>query len=335
MLNGVPDLLSGLRLQLGGIEIRKRMETLSVELTTGRKTDAMEASGGDPVRLYAIETSLARLTARGERLSMAEGRAETTQTALGILHDSAGDLGVAVLGAIGLGDLAGAKTHASQARSAFEQAVGALNAGLGQRSLFAGAAVDGPALADATAMLASITAAVDATTNATAALAAIETWFEDPGGGFATMGYLGSTQDAPAVDLGEDGRISYAVRADAAEIRDLLRGLATLVIAAEHPLAAAMPAAAAFHREGGERLIAARDGLALLRSGLGVDQARLEGAATATAAETTALELLRARLVARDPFEAASEFQGLETQMQTVYATTARLAGLSLTNFLR
>jgi flagellar hook-associated protein 3 FlgL len=335
MINGVPDLLSGLRLQTGGIEIRKRMETLSAEIGSGRKLSVMEASGGDPVRLYALEGAISRLAARSDRLSMAEGRAETMQTALGILQDSAGDLGVAVLGAIGLGDLSGARTHASGARDAFEQAVGALNASLGGRTLFSGAAVDGPALADATAMLASITAAVDATANTTDALAAIETWFEDPAGGFATMGYVGADQDAPAVHLGEDGRLGYALRADMAELRDMLRGLATLVIAAEHPLAADLPAAGGFFQTGGERLIAARDGIALVRSALGVDQARIEASATATAAETGALEILRARLVARDPFEAASDFQALEAQMQSVYAVTARLSGLSLTNFLR
>ncbi|GIX15488.1 MAG: flagellar hook protein FlgL [Paracoccaceae bacterium] len=335
MINGLPDLLSGLRLQHGGVAIRQRMETLSVELATGRKSDLVAASVGDPTRLYALEGQLARLSARAERLTMAEGRAEASQTALGMLHDSAGDLGVAVLGAIAIGDLTSARTHAAGARDAFEQAVGALNTRFGGRSLFAGAAVDGPALADANTILAALTAEVDAAATTADALAAIEAFFDDPAGGFATLGYLGATQDAPGVDLGPEGRVDHAVRADAQAIRDMLRGLATLVIAAEHPIAAEMPAAAAFYQAGGEGLIAARDGIARLRADLGVDQARIEAAATATAAESGALEILRARMVSRDPVEAAAEFQALETQMQAVYTVTARLSGLSLTNFLR
>lgn len=336
MINSVPDLLSGLGLQRGAAQMRLRMEDVGVELATGRQSDLHEASGGDMARLYAIEGKLARLTARADTLALAEGRAEASQQALGILAGTAKRLGVDTLGAIGLGDFAAARLHAATGRDAFGEAVAALNARFAGRSLFGGAATDTAPLIDAEAILAEVSAAVDLAADVPGALAAIDTYFNDPAGGFATSAFQGSALDAPAAELAEASRLAYARRADEDAVRGYLQGLATLVIGAEHPIAATgLPAEEALFTAGAELLLAAEDGLAGLRAALGTDQARIETALVRNGAERTATEIARSRMIARDPYEAASEFQALEAQMQSVYAVTARLSGLSLTNFLR
>lgn len=336
MINSVPDLLSGLGLQRGAAQMRLRMETVSVEVATGRQADLYAASGGDLARLYATEAKLEQLTAQADRLALADARAEASQNALADVQTGIGTLGVDIAGALGLGDIRDARIHANTARDAFSATVTALNASFGGRSLFGGAATDSAALIDGETMLAQITLAVDATANVVDALAAIDTYFNDALGGFETAGFQGSALDAPAVELGNDTRLDYARRADEQPIRDILHGLATLVIGAEHPIATAGAVETeAILRDGADRLIAATDGLTGIRAALGSDQARIEEALGRGGAERSATEIARARMVARDPYDAASEFQALEAQMQSVYAVTARLAGLSLTNFLR
>lgn len=336
MISSVPDLLTGFGLQRGGAEMRQRMEDVSVEITTGRAEDLYAASGGDLARLYAIEDKLGRLTARGDRLALADARAEASQNALADLEASLGTLGLDITGALGLGDIRDARIHGDTARDAFSAAVTALNSSFAGRSLFAGAATDSAALADGEVMLAQIALAVDATTTVADALTAIDDYFNAAGGGFETGGFLGDAADAPAVELGNDTRLAYGRRGDEAEIRSVLQGLATLVIGVEHPIATAgLVETEAVLAAGATRLIGAADGITDIRAALGSDQARIEDALTRTAAERSATEIARAKMVTRDPYEAASEFQALEAQMQSVYAVTARLAGLSLTNFLR
>ena len=48
-----------------------------------------------------------------------------------------------------------------------------------------------------------------------------------------------------------------------------------------------------------------------------------------------ALTLAYTKLAGRDQFEAAAALIQLEAQLETTYLTTARLANLSLVNFLR
>jgi hypothetical protein len=52
-------------------------------------------------------------------------------------------------------------------------------------------------------------------------------------------------------------------------------------------------------------------------------------------ASEAALTLAYTRLAGRDQFEAATELTQLEAQLETTFLATARLANLSLANFLR
>ncbi|MEO1000086.1 MAG: flagellin, partial [Pseudomonadota bacterium] len=240
-----------------------------------------------------------------------------------------------LLGAVSIGDDIGARQRAAEARGAFEDVVTALNARYGGRSLFAGAATEGPALADAETMLTAIAATTASAPDAATAATAIDDWFQAAGGGFETMGYLGATTDAPPAQIAPGQSLTYATRADSGAVRDLLAGLAKIVIGLEAPPAGDPDAASALFEEGARGLTGAIPGIVGERAALGEAEARIAETAAAQAAERTLLETARARLVAADPYDTATEFQAVEQQLQTVYTITARLAGLSLLNALR
>ena len=83
-------------------------------------------------------------------------------------------------------------------------------------------------------------------------------------------------------------------------------------------------------------MLAAKEGsLQALRSEIGSRQEAVEDARAARVSERETLGLARTTIIATDPLEAASAFQPLEVQLESIYMVTARLASLRFTNFLR
>lgn len=332
---GLPDLLSAGRLSRDLARVNADLERGAAEVSSGLKSDIVEASGGDPTRLYALERDLALAEGRRTGVSLAVNRADVTQSALERLEGAAGATGAALAAAVARGDIGAAELEGANARGAFGDAVAALNSRFGERSLFAGAATDGPALADADAILSEIAALAAAEPDAAGVIAAVDAYFADPAG-FGATGYLGSDTDAPEADVGDGRRIGYAIRADRGEIKDTLAALAIGVIGAEGGFAGETRASRLkLLGEAAERGLAAQDEVIRLRSELGGAEARLEAAGVRADAEIGLLERARSDIRKRDSYKAAVEFQALETQLQTIFSVTARLSSLNLTNFLR
>ncbi|QDL94739.1 hypothetical protein FDP22_22980 (plasmid) [Paroceanicella profunda] len=335
MIGTTPDLLSHLRLSRSNASLSAALERAGTELTTFRKTDILEATGGDPRRLYGIETRIARLTARTDTLSLAASRSALTQSSLQTITATTVDVGIDLLAEIGRNDLIAARTEAGQARNGLGSVVSTLNASFAGRSLFAGAAVDTTPLISSEDMIAEIRTLVDAAPDATSALAAIDTYFNDPAGGFATSAYRGATQNAPAVETGDGEYADYALRADAEPLRRIMQGLATAVMAVESDFADDAPAQALLLQDAGTVIVNARLAVVELGNALGVQEARIEDAATRTTAEQSALELARSEMIAVDPYETAARFAELESQLASLYTVTSRLTSMSLTLYLR
>ena len=63
-------------------------------------------------------------------------------------------------------------------------------------------------------------------------------------------------------------------------------------------------------------------------------EARLDAAVTRNSAETSALEMTRADLIGVDSFETATRLEASQTQLETLYAITARMQRLNLADYL-
>ncbi|MFV0474789.1 MAG: flagellin [Pikeienuella sp.] len=331
---GTPDLMSNGRASRLLSRIDGDFARAAEEVSTGLKSDPVKASGGDPIRLYALERDLTLNETRRVNLDAAAARAGATQTALSKLETATGAIGGALMGAITIGDMTSAELHAGKARGAFGDAVGALNARYGDRTLFAGAATDGAALAGADRMLAEIAARVAPATGAADVIAAVDDYFSDPAG-FAATGYLGSLTDAAAAETGDGERVGYAIRADRAEITDALKALALGVIGAEGGYAGATRGdRMEVMREAAGRGLNAIAGVVALRGEVGVSEERLELAGLRIGAERSFLQQSRNAVIAADPYEAGVAFTALQAQLETALNVTARLSSLSLAKYL-
>lgn len=332
----LPDLLSTSRMSRDMVSVNSQLNRAAEELTTGLKSDLVAATKGDPTRLYALERDISMLGVRKNNLAAAQGRSEVTQSALTGVKEALATIDVDLAATSERGDFASAQRIASGGRAAFETVIQALNARYGERSLFSGADAAGPSLASADDILTEIETRVAGAADPAAVQAIIDDYFFTDPAGFETTGYLGSTSDASAIELADGERLDYAVRADDPAVRAALASLAAVVVGAEE-LAPALGQ--------GQRLELFTDasldvinaqGLVIdVQARLGVAEERIEIASVRVEAERSTLERALNDIVARDPYEAAAEFQALQIQLETVFGVTARLSSLSLNNFLR
>jgi len=257
------------------------------------------------------------------------------QTVLQTIEHQTDDLVPALLN-LGLTEGLGTLNRlTTEVRQGLDGVISALNTRLGDRSLFAGIAADQPALANADTILTALDAAISASGAVTIGEidAAVTTWFADPAG-FSSVGYLGGEPLSPLY-LSPEDQVQGMLTAAHPALRDTLKGMALVALADRAAGASGAGIRMALARRGGETLLQNRSDRAALAADLGMAEARIEAAATRNQAEKSALELARNGLLVVDPFEAATRMEATQSQLEALYAVTARLSRLNLVDFLR
>ncbi|MEZ5721292.1 MAG: flagellin [Paracoccaceae bacterium] len=315
--------------------LKSEMARLASELTTGQKADLGASLAGDFGPFAGIERSLRAIAAYTTANSEAAGMLTASQLALENVQSIGRDLSTALLTASSSEDVVLIGATAEDARQKFSAVVSTLNTSMADRTLFGGAATDRPALATGEEMLAEIAAATAGETTAAGIVAAVEAWFDDAGGGFETMGYLGSTSDMGPMLIAEDETVSVGVRADGQVIRDTLKGYALMSLIAGGALAGQVTEQADLAAAAATQLLAADGDITDVRARIGAVEARIEDAQARNAAEKSAYELARTELVGADPYQTATELQAVYAQIETLYTVTARIAGLKFTDYMR
>lgn len=328
------DMARSLMLQRNLTAAKADVARHSAELATGRVADAGRALAGDYGALAAVEASLARIDGWSRAGAEAETALGAMQAALEAMGSGADAMAGALMVAFGTGDPRLLGHALAEGRSRLEGAVAALNVRLADRSLFAGAAGSGPALAGADAMLEGLRSAMSAAQTPEAALAALDHWFDGPDG-FVVAGYLGSDVPAGPYALAPGDVLSIGVTAADPGLRATLKPLALATLLSEGLFAGDAGARDRLARAAAEGLMAGAGAHAGVAARLGVMEERVAAAQARNGAEGSALTMARARLVEADPYAAATALEAAQTRLETLYAVTARLSRLSLVDFLR
>lgn len=335
MYTGVSNLATSLLMARANGQTKMALNAAGQEVASGQKADLVLASGGDIGPLFALERNLAQLDLRAQTIKDASAKAAAVQLNMENVENTLTSYGTDLLGAVGLDNQAQAFTIANSARSGLDRMVSSLNAQYGGQSLFAGANVDGPALVDAATMYADITALTLAAPDSVAAIAAIDDYFFSPTGGFSSGGFTGSPLDAPGAELANGEVVSYSLRGDDLSIRQALRNVALVAVAANGDHGGSTFDGMNMLKDAAQSAISSQTGLTKLREGLGHVEMQIETAAARNTAESTTFELNRNAILAADPYEAATRFQALEGQMEAIYLMTSRLSNMRLQNYLR
>ncbi len=332
---GASDIARMRSLQDRAFAARAAMDRAALEFTTNQKASRYEATGGNLTRLFALERSLDRNAVFSETISLATLRLDMMQEGLGLVLAPAEALALNLSSSTGLGDAAAAMMHANTARRDFAGVIGVLNTQVAGQSLYAGTATDSAAVAQADAILADLDALAGAAATPADALTAIDAYFAKPGGAFHTTGYIGSADDLAAVEIGEGQRLDASLRADADEFVAVLRAQAVAAVVAGGAFAGDQASQMAMLSEAGTRLLAAKEGMLDLRAHVGSAQEAVERARAGRVAERDTLDLARAALIGVDPLDAASTYQAMQAQLESIYTVTSRLANMRFLNYMR
>lgn len=314
-------------------QVKAELQILTQEMTTGVSADTVRHTGADLGPLNAISASLARLAAYHSATTELELFSGAMQTALQTVDGFATDLAPQLLSAGAALQDSTLDALGAQAEQSFKAAVAAFNTRVGDRSLFAGSATHQTPLPEGEALLATLETVVAGAATAADVAAALDGWFTDPAG-YAAQAYQGSAAMAE-ITIAPGEKAAIGVTALDVGIRDTLKGLAMAALMGRGVPGEATVGRAALATMAGGALLAAQPHRAGLAAATGMVEGQIAAAQARNSAEITALELARAKIVSVDPFEAATKVKEAQTQLEMIYAVTARLSSLSLMEYLR
>ena len=118
-------------------------------------------------------------------------------------------------------------------------------------------------------------------------------------------------------------------------VTQIVSGLAVLALSGSDEAISLFSGQSAAVAKATDTLIDGRAALTNLRTDRGIMQEQIERSKETLDLEETILTKSFNQMTARDQYEAASELRQLETSLDAAYTLTARLANLSLLNYMR
>jgi flagellar hook-associated protein 3 FlgL len=331
----VGDMAQMFKLQRQNVAIKSEMSRLTEELTTGVASDVGATLRGDFSTLSGIDRSLRTLEAYKFASQEAESLSGTMQAVTDTLSAISAGFSSALLTAGSSGSNSMIDAAANSSREKFSSAVSALNSNSSGRFVFSGQATDISPLAEADTILSALSSLVAPETTASGVIAAVDSWFNAPAGsgGYLDVAYQGGSAFEP-FRIGEGEQTSLSITAADEDVRDFLKSLSIGALLAEGLFAGDTANRALIATAAGEQVLTAASSLADIGAKIGASQEHIENVLTRNSAETASLAISRNQLIAVDTYDSATALQALQTQMETLYTLTARLANLSLTDYM-
>ena len=335
IFNAIPDLLSFNRFNRVTTNLKAQLDQTSIEAVTGRREDITKATGGDVGSALLLNKALSDIEDRTRIFSLTKTRISLTSESLSGARQVIDKIDIRGIAALTSGSSSGVTTIISEADTALRSTFSLLRVKSGDRSLFSGNATDQQPLADVDTLLADIRTIISAGPDNAAIQTALDTYFNDPAGGFQTNIYRGGDGNAPPVSLSGGVKADFTVRADDPAIKNLIRGLAVVAAADSAPFIRTSNDYEALFRSGTSSIATGETGVIELEANLGIALGSITRAEDLQAFEKITLTAAYNDATARDQFEAASQLKLLETQLEASYVLTARLSDLTLVNFVR
>ena len=331
---GTGDLSSSFSIKKRLGFVQKQVSLSGERLATGKKNNLDLAKDGQLGNVYSLNRELQNLESQKLAINQARVRFDTVQLSLQTIRESASEVTLGVLASLSGESAKPALNSALTARTVLESTVSTLNQSIAGSSLFSGAALSTASIVDADQLIQDVEALVNAATDATSAIAAVDYYFNDPAGGFATTGYLGSTTDAPTLEISKGESVFQNVRADSLAIKETIQNL-SLMAAVSNGAVAADGDSKQLLKNTSSRGLETNEKMIELEQNVGMYQGMLERVSTRLDAQKHVLHRAHNAASNVDLFEEATAFEELQVQLETSYKVLVRLSSLSLSNFLR
>jgi flagellar hook-associated protein 3 FlgL len=315
-------------------ELKTHLNRLTLELASGRVEDTSKAVRGDFTTLNEIEQASTALTAYKTTNAEAALFVDNAQTVLTFIQDLTVEAAPALLLASNTGNNDLLAVTADDAKQKLEAVVSALNTQTSGRALFSGAATDQAAIASVDDMIADISPLLAAETTAAGVMTVVDSWFDDVGGGFETMGYTGSDSSLAPFKVGPGREATFDITGSDPGLRTALKGLMLGALLSEGTLAGYSEERNELLKNAGEILLTNENAVSALRASTGTAEAHIEEMKVQNETELQGLDIARSNMLGADPYTTATELESVQIQLETLYTITARLSRLNLVDFL-
>lgn len=331
----IGDLAQSMATRMEMTRIKANLNTLTNEVSTGRKEDIGTQVRGEYSAVASLESELRTLSSYD--VSVREGALllDAAQTALTNIYDLSVEAGPNLVLSSDVSDPAMLKAAGQDAEQQLATVISSLNLSVAGRAVFGGAATDSPPMISAEALLDELSLAIAGAATPEDASALIDSWFNDAGGGFETLAYQGATSGGLSIPVGPGESVSYDVTAADPAVRDVISSFATAALVGRGSFDGNATAQAEMLNAAGQAMLNAESGFSVLQAGVGAQQSFLDDAGARIDASVSAHEIALNEIYAADPFEVATKLEAITLQLETLYAVTARLSGLSMTEYLR
>ncbi|MGB6231483.1 MAG: flagellin [Litorimonas sp.] len=327
-----PDLLFNTRLARQNSTLRARLETVGQEAVTGRRSDVVAATNGRVGDAFLLDQAAAQIKRQQGATNLARARLESASVSISQIRETLISFTPEARVTLETGQDSSLELMSETASDALSVVTGSLSRRQGSRHLFSGTATAGAPFAPTQDIQAAVDAIVAAGPDTATALAAIDDYFNVPGGGFDTNIYRGSAAEGPRLHISNDQSFDPIPKGDDPLLKDVMRGFA-IVVGARN--AATDAERDAMISAGLDLLDTATEGMLSLESRFGANLQGLDRIDESLRSEASLISSTQNTLLGRDMFDAAAELQALEGQLEASYTVTGRLGGLSLVNFLR
>lgn len=329
--NTIGDLSRFAQLRKSNSQVKAQLGVLTDELATGLKSDITKVTGGNFGRLAQIQNRLTTLESFKSNASMARTELDSLQSIFSTINKIASSRGPDLLNAQTLPDESSLTVRSVQARSDFDTIVNALNTQVGGRFLLSGSNVMAAPLSNPHEIFDEVRATVAGIAAPADIIAAVDNWFDSDFENFAFQGNTDTTSSAVAPDTS----VERSVQAIDPAFKETLKGLALAALAGDDSLNLTKADRGQMLASAGESVIAASRDLTVLQAEVGMKQSLVAEAEARNSSEVSALSIARSEILAADPYETASALAMAEVSLQNLYALTARVSRLTLTDFIR
>ncbi|TGD65669.1 flagellar biosynthesis protein FlgL [Tabrizicola sp. WMC-M-20] len=327
------DLAQSLLLKSQTSRLKGDLGRLTEEFASGRVSDVAATLNGDLTRLTSVSRD--RTMTKGYQSAAREAAAHSAamQSALATIAATTKAMVAPLLTASQLSTEDNVALTGVDARGRLDTVLASMNVTSGGRSLFSGQAIDQPSVAGADTILPALRAELVGATTAQEAMDRISNWFDDPAG-YRALAYQGGVP-LGSVAVSATDRVWLAVTAEDPAFRAMLKGMTAAALLGDP--ASPLPATETkkLARLSAEALLTGNDDMTTLAAQLGISEGRIEAAQSRNAVDLLAQEMAQGDLVRSDPERLAIELEAVQTNLESLYAITARLSRMSLTDFLR
>lgn len=332
-MEAIGDMARALVLRTNQVRLREEMDQLAVEVSTGFVKDPGKHLQGDLTGLLSIDRALSRLDTYRINTTEATFLSGSMQTALDEIQGRSETLSQTLIAAELTPNSALLNTMADDAENALSQVMNGLNRSVAGRFLFSGTATDRAAVAGSDDLLANARSALVGQTDMAGIEAVLDGLF-GASGSYETTIYQGSNSGLAPLKLSETESANLDIRATDPVFREVLKPMVMAALATDSTLGFSQEVQIEMLTTAGQDLLGAQQDVVELRAGLGALEARVEETTARNSAEFTATNIARLDLVGTDQYYTASRYENIRTQLESLYAITARSQRLSLAEYL-